>query len=81
MAGPHSSQYFSTSSVSFVSLSYEQHGIVKRRLRPLRLTETQAVEMESDGATVTCHPSWFAGGNGQSGQVFSLVPSVSSSRR
>jgi hypothetical protein len=34
MAGPHSSQYFSTSSVSFVSLPYDHYGIAKRRLRP-----------------------------------------------
>ena len=48
MAGPRSSRYFSTSSVSFVSLPYHQHGIAQRRLRPLGLTETHAVEMQSD---------------------------------
>ena len=52
MAGPHSSQYFSTSSVSFVSLSYDQHGIAQRAFRPLGLTETQAAD---DGAAIICH--------------------------
>ena len=74
MAGPHSSQYFSTSSVSFVSLPYDQHGIALRAFRPLGLTDTQAAD---DGAAVIHHSSRFAVGNGQSGLVFSLVPSSS----